>query len=54
LAAQGESFEESKVKREGMIAEYVYDALAGKINPMPHNCHQDAPRSHPGLNTVFL
>lgn len=29
LAAQGESFDEVKAKLESMIAEYVYDALAG-------------------------
>ncbi len=30
LAAQDDSFEGSKAKLEGMIAEYVYDALAGE------------------------
>jgi predicted RNase H-like HicB family nuclease len=29
LAAQGDSFDEAKAKIESMIAEYVYDALAG-------------------------
>ena len=30
LAAQGDSFEEVKVKLEAMIAEYVFDALVGQ------------------------
>jgi hypothetical protein len=30
LAAQGDTFEEVKGKLEAMIAEYVYDALAGE------------------------
>lgn len=30
LASQGDSFEEVKGKLEAMIAEYVYDALAGE------------------------
>lgn len=29
LAAQGDTFEEVKTKLDAMIAEYVYDALAG-------------------------
>ncbi|MGD0960468.1 MAG: DUF1902 domain-containing protein [Methylomonas sp.] len=33
LAAQGETFEEVKFKLEAMIAEYVYDALAGIDKP---------------------
>ena len=33
LAAQGDSFDEAKVKLESMIAEYVYDALAGEDKP---------------------
>lgn len=30
LAAQGDTFQEVKQKLEGMIAEYVYDALSGE------------------------
>ncbi len=30
LAAQGDSFEDVKTKLEAMIADYVYDALAGE------------------------
>ena len=30
LAAQGESFPDAKKKLEGMIKEYVFDALAGE------------------------
>ncbi|MBE7422241.1 MAG: DUF1902 domain-containing protein [Zoogloeaceae bacterium] len=30
LAAQGDSFKEVKSKLEGMVSEYVYDALAGE------------------------
>ncbi|SJM92515.1 conserved hypothetical protein [Crenothrix polyspora] len=30
LAAQGDSFEEAKIKLEAMIADYVYDALVGE------------------------
>jgi hypothetical protein len=30
LAAQGENFPEVKLKLESMIAEYIYDALAGE------------------------
>jgi predicted RNase H-like HicB family nuclease len=30
LAAQGDSFEDAKIKLEAMIAEYVYDALMGE------------------------
>ncbi|WP_019864993.1 DUF1902 domain-containing protein [Methylovulum miyakonense] len=33
LAAQGDSFEEVKTKLEAMIAEYVFDALAGEDKP---------------------
>lgn len=33
LAAQGESFEEAKAKLEGMITEYVHDALVGEDKP---------------------
>lgn len=33
LAAQGDTFEEAKTKLEAMIAEYVYDALAGEDKP---------------------
>jgi predicted RNase H-like HicB family nuclease len=33
LAAQGDDFEEVKTKLEEMIAEYVYDALAGVDKP---------------------
>jgi predicted RNase H-like HicB family nuclease len=33
LAAQGDSFEEVKTKLEAMLAEYVYDALAGEDKP---------------------
>jgi hypothetical protein len=33
LAAQGDSFEEAKSKLEAMIADYVYDALAGEDKP---------------------
>jgi predicted RNase H-like HicB family nuclease len=33
LAVQGDSFEEVKAKLEAMIAEYVYDALAGEDQP---------------------
>jgi len=33
LAAQGDSFEEVKIKLEAMLAEYVYDALAGEDKP---------------------
>lgn len=30
LAAQGDSFQEVKAKLDGMIAEYLYDALVGE------------------------
>lgn len=30
LAAQGDSFQEVKTKLDGMIAEYLYDALVGE------------------------
>jgi predicted RNase H-like HicB family nuclease len=33
LAAQGDSFEEAKSKLEAMIADYIYDALAGEDKP---------------------
>ena len=33
LAAQGDSFDEVKIKLEAMLAEYVYDALAGEDKP---------------------
>jgi hypothetical protein len=33
LASQDDSFEAAKVKLEGMISEYVYDALAGEDKP---------------------
>jgi predicted RNase H-like HicB family nuclease len=33
LAAQGDTFEEARAKLHGMLAEYVWDALAGEDRP---------------------
>lgn len=55
LASQGDSFEEVKSKLETMLAEYVYDALAGEDKRyMRRNYYQGERRFLFGLNTTLL